>query len=145
MFKIEYKIIQERFKGIEIISEEEIQYNFILGNLVLFSSEVKIDMEWEWIPLLDFAYCLKRIASNLQTSDISREYFEFTENAETLEFLREGEQVRISTSFSSAIIATTLTEFGVAIDGFHFAISEYIRSNIPNPPTKALQKYLFNT
>lgn len=142
MFQIEYKIMREQFKEIERISEEEIHYNFLLGNLTLFSSDTKIEMEWEWIPLLDFAYCLNAIGSNLKTKD-NKDCFEFTENAETLEFLKEREQLKITASFSSAIITTTFTEFEKAVSHFHYTISEYIRGKIPSEPPKTLQKYLF--
>ena len=142
MFRIEYKIIQEQFIGIERMSDEEIRYNFLLGNLILFSPGTRIEMDWEWIPLLDFAYCLKEIVSNLKTNDYSKEYFEFTENAETLSFSRQREGLKIVASFSSTVIETTLIDFEKAVHDFHFSISEHIRRNISNKPPRVLQKYL---
>ncbi len=142
MFKIEYKIIQEQFTGIERISEKEIQYNFLLGNITLFSSDTKIEIEWEWVPLLDFAYCLKEIVSNLKINAVAKEYFEFTENAETLEFSRQAEQLNIIASFSSTIIETTLAAFEKAVSNFHSAISKYIQEKLSHKPPKILQKYL---
>lgn len=144
MFRIKYNIIKERFMEIEKISDEVIQYDFILGNLILLSSDKIIEMKWEWIPLLDFAYCLKRIVGNLKVGEITKEYFEFTENVETLEFLREREQLKIIPSFSSTIIVTKFAEFEKAVYDFHFSISEHIRRNISNEPSKALKKYLSN-
>jgi hypothetical protein len=144
MFRIKYNIIKERFIEIEKISDEVIQYDFLLGNLILLSSDKTIEMKWEWIPLLDFAYCLKRIVGNLKVVEITKEYFEFTENVETLEFLREREQLKIIPSFSSTIIVTKFAEFEKAVYDFHFSISEHIRRNISNEPSKALKKYLSN-
>jgi hypothetical protein len=142
MFRIEYKVIQEEFTGIETMSDEEIRDNFLLGNLILLSPNTRIEMEWEWIPLLDFAYCLKEIVSNLKNNDYSKEYFEFTENAETLEFSRQKEGLKIGASFSSVVIETTLISFEKAVYDFHFSISEYIRRNISNEPPIGLKKYL---
>lgn len=142
MFRIEYKVIQEEFTGIERMSEEEIRYNFLLGNLILFSPNTRIEMEWEWIPLLDFAYGLKEIVSNLKNNDYSKEYFEFTENAETLEFSRQKESLKIVATFSSVVIETTLKSFEKAIYDFHFSISEYIRRNISKERQIVLKKYL---
>ena len=49
MFRIKYNIIKERFIEIEKISDEVIQYDFLLGNLILLSSDKTIEMKWEWI------------------------------------------------------------------------------------------------
>src|SRR5256885_7474594 len=129
MFRIEYKIVTEQFEEIEHISDEEIRYSFLLGNISLFSSDAAIEMEWEWIPLLEYAYCLKGIADSLKANNTTKGYFEFTENAEKLEFLRESEQLKIVASFSSTIIAMTLAEFEKVVNDFHSNISEHIRRN----------------
>lgn len=142
MFNIVYKIIKEQFREIESMSEEDIRYSFLLGNITLVSSDVKIEMEWEWIPLLDFAYCLKEIKSNLKKNNSTKESFEFTENAETLEFIRKENELKISASFSSIIIMTDWDIFEKAVDDFHLNISIYIRSNISNKLSPILEKYL---
>ncbi|MFC7526254.1 hypothetical protein ACFQRK_20000 [Parapedobacter sp. GCM10030251] len=142
MFRIEYKIITEQLQEIEYISDEEIRYDFLLGNVSLFSSHAEIEMEWEWIPLLDFAYCLQMIVSNLKANDTTKEYFEFTENAETLEFSRQREKLKIVASFSSTVIETTFVDFEKAVYDFHLNISEYIRRSILGEPPSVLQKYL---
>lgn len=142
MFRIEYTIIHCQFIGIEKMSDEEIRSYFLLGNVLLTSSDAKIEMEWEWIPLLDFAYCLKQIGSRLRDDDPAKDLFEFTENAETLKFFKHMEQVRIEASFSSRIIETTLGEFEKAVKDLHSGISEYIRKCISSEPPIVLQKYL---
>lgn len=142
MFRIEYKIITEQLQEIEYISDEEIRYDFLLGNVSLFSSNAEIEMEWEWIPLLDFAYCLQMIVSNLKANDSAKEYFEFTENAETLEFSKQRKKIKIVASFSSTVIETTFVDFEKAAHDFHLNISEYIRRSILGEPPSVLQKYL---
>lgn len=142
MFNIKYEIISEQFDDVNNITDEEIQYNFLLGNVYLHSTNAEIEMEWEWIPLLDFAYCLQKIATNLKGDDTIKEYFEFTENTETLEFSRQGEQLKIVASFSSIIIETMFVDFEKAIYDFHIGISEYIRNNTTNELPSVLQKYL---
>jgi len=143
MLLVEYKIIDEVVGEIENITDEEIRYNFLLGNVSLISSSALIEMEWEWIPLLDIAFSLKEIARNIKTNHKSKECFEFTENAETLEFSKEAEQVKISASFSPAVILSTLKDFENATNKFHSDISKYIRNNIiSEEPPKNLQKYL---
>ena len=142
MFNIKYEIISDQLNDVKGITEEEIHYNFLLGNLFLFTPKAEIEMEWEWIPLLDFAYCLKKVVSTLKISNIVKECFEFTENAETLEFSRQSEKLKIIASFSSIVVETTFADFEQAVFDFHISISEYIRGNISNDPPGVLQKYL---
>ncbi|QQD11623.1 hypothetical protein [Sphingobacterium sp. UDSM-2020] len=143
MLQIEYKIIDEFVGEIENISDEEISYSFLLGNVSLISSNAMIEMDWEWIPLLDFAYCLKAIAKNITINDKSKECFEFTENAETINFSKEVNQLKISASFSPVVILTTVKDFEIATTEFHSIISNYIRKHIVlKDPPKKLQKYL---
>jgi hypothetical protein len=128
----------------ENITDEEIRYNFLLGNVSLISSDTLIKMEWEWIPLLDIAFSLNEVAINLRAKYISKECFEFTENAETLEFSKESEQLKISASFSPLVILTTVKDFEIATNKFNLSISNFISENIlsKKPPPKILQKYL---
>jgi hypothetical protein len=143
MLHIEYKIIDEFAGEINNISDEEISYSFLLGNLSLISSDTKIEMDWEWIPLLDFAYCLKTIANNITINEKSKECFEFTENAETIEFSKEANQLKVSASFSPVVILTTVKDFEIATTEFHSSISNYIREYIVlKDSPKNLQKYL---
>lgn len=142
MFSIVYKILTEQLQEIEYISDEEIRHGFLLGNVSLFSSDAEIEMEWEWIPLLDFGYCLQMIVNNLKTNDTAKEYFEFTENTETLEFSRQREKLKIVASFSSTVIETTFVDFEKAVYDFHLNISEHIRRSILGEPPCVLQKYL---
>ncbi len=99
-------------------------------------------MQWDWIPLLDFAYCLQVISNSLKSNGIAKECFEFTENAETLEFLREREQVKIIASFCLTQIETRFVDFEKGVRDFHVSISEFIRMKISNDPPVVLQKYL---
>lgn len=142
MFRMEYKIITGQLEELEHASDEEIRYNFLLGNVSLISSNSEIEMEWEWIPLLDFAYCLQMIVSSLKVKDTHKEYFEFTENAETLEFSKQGEQLKIVASFSSTVVEAIFADFEKAVYDFHFSISNYVRTNTSGELPSILQKYL---
>lgn len=138
MFKVEYKIITEQLTAMKHDSDEEIRYGFLLGNVSLLSSNSEIRMDWEWIPLLDFTCCLQMIVDKLKGNSIGEEYFEFTENAETLEFSRQKEQLKIVASFSSIVIETAFVDFEKAVYDVHFNISEYIRNGISGEPPSVI-------
>lgn len=142
MFKIDYKIITNQLEELECISDEEIRYNFLLGNVSLISSEASIEMEWEWIPLLDFSICMRMIVSRLKEKVCETEFFEFTENAEKLEFSKQGKQLKILTTFTSKVIDTKFADFEKAIYDFHLSINEYIQTNTTTELSCILQNYL---
>lgn len=142
MFKINYEIVSDGFAGITNISEEDIRYNFLLGNIVFSTADAEIAMNWGWIPLLDLAYCLKEIDRTLHANNSSHDCFEFTENAETLNFIRDGNVLEIQTSFSTSVILTKFLQFEDAVNEFHSSISECIREHISDSVPLILQQYL---
>lgn len=142
MFRIEYKIEEDSI-SIENISEEDIQYNSFTGFVSFHSSDLIIDIHWDWIPLLDFAFCLHSILKSFQSKINDKQIFEFTENDEYLMFSLDENRVNISGSFSSIQINTTLDEFENGVCEFHLSISDFVRSKLvgKNIP-EFLQNYL---
>ena len=114
-----------------------------MGNVAVSLGAVKIDMAWEWIPLLDFLICLSKIANALQDKEQAIEYFEFTESAETLKFYKEGYIVQILPSFSSNMILTTFYDFNKAIKKFRDDIMSYSKEQLGDKiVNEFLKKYL---
>jgi len=145
MFNIEYSIITASFEDLEVMTEEELRYNFLLGNVVFNSANTSIDMQWEWIPLLDFSFSLFQIVKSLSYKENSFESFEFTESTEIIKFIREGNTLKILPSFSPNTIYTTFDEFDNEVQIFHKEISKYIEQNIKEAMNKKpLNKFLFN-
>ena len=142
MFRIEYKIEEDSI-SIENISVEDIQYNIFAGVVSFHSSDLVIDIDWDWIPLVDFAYCLHSILKSFRSKINDKQIFEFTENDEYLMFSLDKNRVNISGSFSSIQINTTLDEFEKGVSEFHLSISDFVRSRIvgKNIPD-VLQNYL---
>ena len=145
MFNIDFSIINASFDDLEVITEEELRYNFLLGNVVFNSANTSIDMQWEWIPLLDFSYSLFQIVKSLSYKENSFESFEFTESTENIKFMREGSILKILPSFSPNTLCITFDEFDNAVQTFHKKISMYIKENIHEvEKKKSLTKFLFN-
>jgi hypothetical protein len=59
------------------VSAEALHYDLFLGDVVFRSNEADFSAPWDWVPILDFAMSLLRIARQLRTSGSQR--FEFTE------------------------------------------------------------------
>ena len=142
MFEIKYKIVTENFNDINNITDEYIQYKFLLGSVSICMINDKIPMDWEWIPLLDFAYSLRNIVSLLKETKNDIEYFEFTESNETLNFAKFQNLIKITTSFSSIELIVSSEVFESEIILFHSRISNYVRRHVPNYIPENLEKYL---
>ncbi|HEY2584117.1 MAG TPA: hypothetical protein VGI43_20080 [Mucilaginibacter sp.] len=143
MYKINYDVIDGSFDKIETIRDDKLRYNFLLGNVVFSSDEVKIEMEWHWIPLLDFSLCLSYIANALSNKEKASECFDFTESGETLEFSRDKANLKIVPSFCSNIIEITFDEFNKEVKKLHDDIRIYIKERtIDRTISDDLKKYL---
>ena len=96
MFNIEYEIVTASFDNIEAMTDEQLRYDFLLGNIIFKSKDMVIDMAWRWIPLLDFSISLLEICKSLSNKVIANDYFEFTESADRIEFLKNGNILKIT-------------------------------------------------
>jgi hypothetical protein len=143
MFKVDYNIIRGSINNIDIITDEELRYNSLLGNVVFSLGGVKIDMSWEWVPLLDFSFCLSEITTALQDQEEATECFEFTESTETLKFSKKGNILKILPSFSSNTIITQFDDFKKEVKKFRYDIISYIKGQLGDKmANESLKKYL---
>jgi hypothetical protein len=71
---------------------------------------VDLSAKWGWIPLIDFAVALWKIAEALAASDGS-EMFEFTESDATLQFERRGDEMIIRGSYATEEITLPFAAF----------------------------------
>jgi len=71
------------------LGESELQYDRFLGDIIFRVDGSDMSASWGWVPIIDFAACLSRIADALQPN--VTESFEFTESEHRIDFtLREG-------------------------------------------------------
>ncbi len=142
MFKISYEIIQENLSDVVTITEEQIHYDFLLGNVFFITEKAEIKMDWEWIPLLDFAFCLSNIGKSLSKKQSFKECFEFTESGEIIEFSSEKNRIKIISSFSSVQLEMSIEIFVKSIEDFHCKISKYVRNKFQCELPYILKKYM---
>jgi hypothetical protein len=71
------------------LGESELHYDQFLGDIIFRVNGSNMSASWGWIPIIDFAACLSRIAEELQPNQT--ESFEFTESEHRIDFtMREG-------------------------------------------------------
>jgi len=94
---------------LEEIDESAIHYDLFLGDIIFRVDELDMSTSWGWIPIIDFAVCLDRIANGLVPRQAQS--FEFTESEHRIDFtLRDG-TVQIRTTYAAREARASLEEF----------------------------------
>ncbi len=119
MFLIEYNFsTTSRFNA---TSEDELslRYLFFTGDLFFRDGNKVIILDWDWIPLFDFAICLSEISDSLQGGDVNQMEFEFTESDEWIRFQKDGEEILIQFSFTEETLVLKFVDFRNAVLKFY--------------------------
>ena len=125
MFKINYYIANSNVEKVSIIDQMSLRYDMFLGGIVLTDRDNQIPFNWDWIPVLDFAFCLITILNKFLYGDSENEEFEFTESERKLYFVKEGNNINIRTSFSE-------DHLKVPFEDFRFALYKFFEDVILN-------------
>lgn len=79
------------------VDEIALHYDYFLGDVVFQLNGADLSTSWGWVPIIDFAVCLARIAKDLGTRSFQR--FEFTESEHRIDFTRKDDIVDIAASY----------------------------------------------
>jgi hypothetical protein len=119
MFEIKYNFLKDNDMNVVNADETALRYNFILGSIALKKDNNSITLDWDWIPLLDFAICLLAICNSLVKKGQGMEKFEFTESDSIITFQKNGDKIRVVTSFSDQFLEMSFEEFQKVIRKFY--------------------------
>jgi hypothetical protein len=111
------------------VSAEALHYDLFLGDVIFRSNGADFSARWDWVPVLDFAMSLLRIARKLRSSDSQR--FEFTESEAALDFERHGDQVQISSSYSPGSVLVPYEDFRRATGEFAVKVVKELAAEYP--------------
>ena len=101
---------EENSSDLAAADETELRYYAATGDIIIRNDQVDMSARWGWIPLIDFALALRKIAAIL-TVEEGRESFEFTESDATLRFDRHGHGMTITGSYAAGEITVSFTVF----------------------------------
>jgi hypothetical protein len=90
--------------------ETDLRFYAAIGDIVLRNDQVDLSARWGWIPLIDFALALRKIAEALAAGD-GGETFEFTESDATLQFDRRGAEITVHGSYAVGEITLPFVAF----------------------------------
>lgn len=109
MIKIEYHRTgpyvgqgQENSEGVDlaVVSRSDLRWYYFLSDLTFRIGEVDLTPPWSWTPVFDFLWSMKGALEDLERGEPTN--IGFTENADLIDFLPDGEQVRVSCSYATA-------------------------------------------
>jgi hypothetical protein len=100
----------ENSSDLAAADETELRYYAATGDIIVRNDQADLSARWGWIPLIDFALALRKIAATL-TIEEGRETFEFTESDATLQFDRHGHGMTITGSYAAGEITVSFTVF----------------------------------
>jgi hypothetical protein len=101
---------EEDTMDLSTVTEADLRYYVAPGDIILRADQTDLSAIWGWIPLIDFALALRKIAEALAVAEGS-ETFEFTESEATLNFERRGQEVAISGSYAPGEVIVPLPVF----------------------------------
>ena len=131
MFKINYNISTTANSDLSKANEADLRYNLFLGSLILKTSKSSIVIDWDWIPLFDFALCLISISIILSKNEMIETDFEFTESDEKLIFKKQNNDISILSTFSDDILELKFNDFQTSSKSFYNEIvDEIISKNV---------------
>ncbi len=119
MFEIKYNFSGSNSSDAVNADTAAFRYNLFLGSLILKEDNHSIIFDWDWIPLLDFALSLLAICNNLTSKVIGEEEFEFTESDATIIFSRNGDRIKMMSSFSNESLEMNFGEFQKGVKSFY--------------------------
>jgi len=145
MFEIKYRFAGNYTENLKAVDEMTLRYEFFLGSLWFEKDDKKIAMDWEWIPLLDFALCLHTLCGHLDKQPKGEEVFDFTESDATVSFRREEDKCELFTSFSDSSLMMSFPEFQEAVQLFcKKVIADILSKNAGLDNNRVFKKALKN-
>ena len=129
MVEIKYRFVEKYMDIVNVLDDIELRYELFLGSLWIENDDKSIAMDWGWIPLLDFAFCMHYISNRLNEEAKGEEIFEFTESDATITILRDEDQCELLTSLSGVRLKMSFAEFREAVRLFCQKVVDDILSN----------------
>jgi hypothetical protein len=83
-----------------VVSRSDLRWYYFLSDLAFTIGEAELTPPWSWTPVFDFLWSMKGALEHLERGE--RTTIGFTENAELIHFVPEGEKVRVSCTYATA-------------------------------------------
>lgn len=96
---------------------DSLHYDLFLGDVDFRIGDLDFSAGRGWIPIIDFAVCLRNILQELGGGGASGE-FEFTESDDRICFQRAGRQIAVTTTYAPGVAMVDIRELAAELDSF---------------------------
>jgi len=126
--------------NLEGADETMLRYNAFLGDIKLRVDGIELGTDFGWVPIVDFAVCLKQIVVNLGVSETGEALFDFTESDAAIRFERKGQYVEIGPNYTTASGKVLFGDFVAAVKAF----VAHLRADVINRFPSLGSNHVFN-
>jgi hypothetical protein len=141
---LDYRLNEDSETDWSSVTEEDLRYRVVLGNLVFHVGDKDFSADWGWIPMVDLAASFAEIVRKLEGGSAS-ETFEFTESDAWVRFERKGEKVLVSTSYGEGAGEIALHSASEAVKSFRERLRTDLVSKHPQAAHNAAVRKLLGS
>lgn len=134
MIKLDYSLDpswERKLAEIDLrsVGRDELHYDLFLGHVTFQIDGHDFSASWGWVPVLDFAVCLKTIVEGLAIG--RSEAFEFTESDAKLQFERRDDSVHLSANYVPDLAEVAYDELLTEVRAFAARVIEELARLYP--------------
>jgi hypothetical protein len=117
--------------SLDTIDAMSLHYDYFLGDILFRVGEHNLDADWGWVPVLDFAICMRKIVHLLDAG--KPQVFEFTESDAYIKMEREGSRVVLYTNYKlgSPSVPVSYHKLDSAVEHFYKDLIAYLTKEFP--------------
>jgi hypothetical protein len=118
------------------VDEGELRYNCFAGDIIFKVGSADFSACWGWVTVLDFALCLRHVASALD-GGATEERLDFTENEAEIIFTRSDSDVRIAATYTPDLAVVPFPAFVEGVNEFVRRVVRELERDYPDLATNA--------
>lgn len=143
MITLDYTIRSAPPAGTDLrdVGESELHYGQFLGDVVFRVDGSDMSAPWGWIPIIDFAVCVSRIADELQPNHT--ESFEFTESEHRIDFTMRESAVEIRATYGGVPVQVTRDDLRRSTREFLRRVLDDLSAKHPSLAENAVVRRLY--
>lgn len=112
------------------VGEVSLRYDCFLGDIIFKVAGVDMSAQWGWVPILDFAICMRMIGDTLSLG--RPDVFDFTESGVIIDFIPRGNEVVITPEYAPGASVVLMSEFQNAAEQMLSQVRARIEADHPD-------------
>lgn len=142
MFQIGFLFLPNK-DYFDFANATEYDFSYLIYNGDILFSDENASIDFQYIPLIDFAINTLDITTNLIDKGMTEDYFEFTESSNRIYYKKESNNIIISFSYNSITFKVEMNIFKKVVNLFYKnIISSALEKNEDLKQNEIFSKYV---